>query len=132
MMSVTLGTGPDATHICPGGTAGAGPRLPALRIRPQTDGVNRSKIVRVALYCRPPRGCRGIATLEPANALSGYAPAPVFARASFSAAGSRTSHVPLRIDDRLMALIRARRQVAVLLTATLGGQRFSGTIHVRR
>src|ERR1041385_7536774 len=44
MLRVTLGTGRDATHICPGGKRGAPPVLAPIRVSPQTDGVNHSRI----------------------------------------------------------------------------------------
>ena len=64
MMQVILGTGPDARYVCPGGTKDAPPVLAPFRVSRQTDGVNRSRIVNVAVYCRPARGCQGTATLS--------------------------------------------------------------------
>jgi len=64
MLQVTLGTGPDATHICSGGTGGLGVALPPLKIRPQTDGIDHSRNISVAIYCRPAGGCRGTAGLS--------------------------------------------------------------------
>src|SRR5947208_2754929 len=71
VLQATLGTGPDASRLCPGGTRGssapagkAGPALPPIRVSRQTVGVNRSRLASVAIYCRPVAGCRGVATLN--------------------------------------------------------------------
>jgi hypothetical protein len=130
-MQVTLGTGPDATHVCPGGTRGLAPPLPALRIRPQTDGVNRSQLAAVAIYCRPAAGCRGIATLETAGTLSGYGPRRSYGHASFSLPGSRTSHLRIHVSSQLVALLRKRYEVPALMSVVMGGATFTETITLK-
>jgi hypothetical protein len=130
-MQVVLGTGPDETHICPGGSAGLPPPLPALRIRPQTDGVNHSRIVAVAVYCRPAGGCHGSATLTPGTQLSGYAPSRPLGRANFNLPGNKTSHLQIRVSASLMATIRKHRGASTVLTVSMGGQAFSGPVVVK-
>jgi hypothetical protein len=130
MMQVTLGTGPDATHICPGGTAGRPPPLVPLRIRPQTDGVNRSGIVAVAIYCRPAPGCRGMVALKPANVLSGYSGPAAFGHTTLNVPGSHTSHVRIRVNRALISMVR-RHAVSVLATVAMGSETFSQTITVK-
>jgi hypothetical protein len=129
-MQVTLGTGPDATHICPGGIGGLGPALPDLHIRPQTDGVNRSQSASVAIYCRPAGGCRGTATLEPAGAPAGVAKRS-YGHANFSLPGGRTGHLKIRISSQLVKLLRKGHEVPVVLTAVMGGVTFTETIALR-
>jgi hypothetical protein len=131
MMQVTLGTGPDATHICPGGTAGLPPPLAPLRIRPQTDGVNHSGNVAVAMYCRPTGGCRGVATLRPASVLSGYGGALAYGHATFSLPGDHTSHITLHLRPSLIALVRKNHGVTVLLSVVMGDQTFAHTITIK-
>jgi hypothetical protein len=125
MLQVTLGTGPDATHICAGGTAGAPAVLAPLHIRPQTDGVNHSGFIAVAVYCRPASGCGGQATLGLAGKAASYT------RASFSLPGSRTGHVQLHISPALMRQIRRHHGVSAQLTLTMGGQTFSQPITIK-
>ncbi len=125
MLQVTLGTGPDATHICPGGTAGRPVRLPALRVRAQTDGVNHSQVISVAMYCRPALGCSGTATVGLQGRTGSYGRAP------FSIPGNQTSHVPIHLSSRLMSMIRKRHGVAALVTAVTGGAAFSHSITVK-
>ena len=67
LMRVTLATDGDATHICPGGKQGLPPALAPIRVSPQTDGVNHSRIVAVAIFCRV-SPCKGVATLSPSGA----------------------------------------------------------------
>jgi hypothetical protein len=125
MLQVTLGTGADATHICAGGTAGAPPVLAPLRVSPQTDGVNRSQIVSVAVYCRPAAGCSGVARLGQSGA------AASFGHANFRLAGARTSHLPIHISSRLMSLVRHNHGASVLLTMMMGTQAFTQSITVK-
>jgi hypothetical protein len=125
MMRVTLGTGANATHICPGGTAGRPAALAPLKVRPQTDGVNHSRIIAVAFYCRPAGGCRGLARLGLAGRTASYG------RAGFSIPGNATSHVPIRVSSRLMGLVRRNHGVSVVVTAVMGGKAFSQVITLK-
>lgn len=125
LLRVTLGTGPDARYVCPGGSRDAPPTLPAMRIGPQTDGINHSRIVAVAVYCRPAGGCDGDAALTMAgHRVSVGSPA-------FAIPGDNTSHVPLRLAPRLMGLIRRDHGIHALLTAVMNGQTFSQTVTVK-
>jgi hypothetical protein len=125
MMQVTLGTGPDARYVCPGGTKEAPPVLPPVSVRPQTDGVNAHRIVSFAIYCRLKAGCHGTATLTLGGARSS------FAHLSLALPGNRTSHVPFRVTNAIMRLIRKHHGVSVQLSAVVGGQTFSQTISVK-
>jgi hypothetical protein len=125
MLQTTLGTGRDATHICAGGTAGRPASLAPLRISPQTDGVNHSQMISVAMYCRPVGGCRGLASLAFAGRAASHG------RAGFNIPGNKTSHVPIHVSSKLMALIRKNHGVSAVLTVLMGGTTFSQAITVK-
>jgi hypothetical protein len=124
MLQVQLATGRDATHICAGGTAGRPRALAPIRISPQTDGVNHSRVVAVAVYCRPPSGCSGVATLG----ASGHAASD--GRARFDLPGNTTSHVPIRISPRLMGMVRRHHGAMAQVTLAMGGRIFTQVIRV--
>jgi len=125
MMQVTLGTGPDGTHICAGGTAGRPAPLPVIRISRQTDGINAQRIVAVAIYCRPAAGCNGVATMS----FGGHQAS--VGGGGFSLPGNTTSHLPIRLAPRLLGLVRKHHGVQATLTAVVGGQTFTQTILVK-
>jgi hypothetical protein len=125
MLQVLEGSGADATHICAGGSGGLAPALPPLKIRPQTDGVNHSRMISVAAYCRPASGCRGVASL----ALAGRAAS--FGHATFSLPGNKTSHMSIRVTPKLMALIRKNHGAWTVVSAVMGGKLFTQTILVK-
>jgi hypothetical protein len=125
MLQVVLGTGSDARYVCGGGTKEAPQVLPALRIRPQSDGVNHSRIVEVAVYCRPPSGCAGTGTLGSTAKSASYG------HTRFSLRGNTTSHVPIRISKKLMKIIRRWHKANVRFTIAMGGQVFSEMITIR-
>lgn len=129
MLQVELGTGPDARYICPGGTKDAPPVLAPVRVSPQTDGVNSSRMVSVAIYCRPTGGCPGTATLVLPSTGTGAGKGVGHVR--FALPGNHTSHVSIRISPKLMALIRAHHGVATRLVAVVGGQTFTQTVTVK-
>jgi hypothetical protein len=144
LLQATLATGPDATPLCPGGTQGAqgssggapGRSLPAVRVGRQTVGVNRSRIASVAIYCRPPAGCRGVMTLNAlgvgARAGSRAKRAGVYGSTTFNLTGNKTGHVPIRVNPQLIAALRKRRRgVPVNVTATVGTTTVSQTIYLR-
>jgi hypothetical protein len=125
MLQVTLGTGRDATHICAGGTRGLPPALAPIRISPQTDGVNHSQVVAVAVYCRPALGCSGVATLGSGGKAASYG------RARFSLPGDKTRHLPIRISSHLMELVRRHHGARAQLTLAMGARTFTQTIMVK-
>jgi len=125
MLQVTLGTGPDATHICAGGSAGAPAALAPLRISPQTDGVNHSQNVSIAVYCRPTAGCSGVATLGAAGKTAS------FGRTNFTLPGGKTGHLPIHINSKLMKLVRKHHGASALLTMVMGGQIYTQTITIK-
>ena len=125
MLQVTLGTGPDATHICPGGEGGLGPALAPIRVSPQTDGVNHSGVTAVAIYCRTSPACRGVATLTLRGAHTTYG------HTGFDLPAKKTSHLPIHLSARAVALIRRRHGISLLLTATIGSTTVTQTITVK-
>jgi hypothetical protein len=129
MMQVQLGTGPDARYVCQGGTKDAPPVLPVIRVSPQTDGINRARIVEIAVYCRPASGCDGTATLSLANA--GKSAANAVGKTQFSLPGDNTSHVAIRVSPKLLTLIRKHGGVSTTLVAVVGGQTFTQRVEIK-
>jgi hypothetical protein len=125
MLQVELGTGADATHICPGGTAGLPPVLPPIRVSPQTDGINSHRIVSIAVYCRPAQGCAGVATLTFAGKVASVG------QSGFSLAGNKTGHLPMRVSPRVVSLIRKHHGLRMTLTATVGSKTITQTVLVK-
>jgi hypothetical protein len=134
MLQVTEGTGPDATHICAGGTRGLPPPLPPLWVGPQTDGVNHSRIVSVAAYCRPDSGCAVRAALRPSGELSGYGNPGAHAdygHANVTLKGKTTNHLAIRLSSRVMALIRRNHGLRSVLSLSMGATTVSRTITIK-
>jgi hypothetical protein len=129
MLQVQLGTGSDARYVCPGGTKDAPPVLPVIHVHPQTDGINRSRIVEVAVYCRPASGCDGTATLTLASL--GQSAAHEVGATQFSIPGDNTSHVAIRVSPQVLTLIRKHNGVATTLSAVVGGQTFTQTVEIK-
>jgi hypothetical protein len=129
MMRVTLGTGKDATHICPGGKAGLPPALAPIRVSPQTDGVNHSRIVAVAMFCRV-SPCNGVATLTVPGE-STYAGPATYGRVGFSLRPNKTVHVPIRIQNALVKKIRAKHGVSAVLAAAVNGKTITQRITLK-
>ena len=125
MLQVALGTGADATHICPGGTAGLPPVLPPIRVSPQTDGINSHRIVSIAVYCRPAGGCPGVATLTFAGKVASVG------QSAFTLPGNTTSHLPMRVSPRIVSLIRKHHGLHMSLTMTVGGKTITQTVVVK-
>ncbi|HYB24967.1 MAG TPA: hypothetical protein VED41_14295, partial [Solirubrobacteraceae bacterium] len=122
-MQMELGTGSDARYVCPGGSKDAPPVLPVIHVRPQTDGVNRSRMIEVAIYCRPTEGCPGTATLSGAGGEAD--------RVSFDLPGDTTSRVPVRVSQHLLKLIRQHGGVSATFSAVVNGQTFSQAIEIK-
>jgi hypothetical protein len=120
MLQVEFGTGPDATHICGGGTAGLPPPLPAVHIRPQNEGVNRSRITRMAFYCRLKPVCKGTATLSYKGTSIGSS--------SFAFNGNSTGHVPIKLTRKTVKLVQKRHRLSVALTVVVEGKAFTQTV----
>jgi hypothetical protein len=126
MLQVRLGTGPDATHMCAGGTKGAPAVLGPVTVFHQTVGVNNRGVIAVGIYCRPPAGCNGVATL---SAIGRQASKASYGHTSFSLPGNRTSHVPIRLSSRMIRLLRTHRGgVRAVLSALVAGKTASQTI----
>jgi hypothetical protein len=123
MLQVELGTGTDATHICSGGTGGLPPPLPSLRISPQTDGINHSRIVSFAIFCRLKPQCAGVAKVLYGTKTVG--------QTSFGVRPETTSHVPIRLASRMIGLIRKHHGVTLSLVAVVDGQTFTQKITVK-
>jgi hypothetical protein len=127
MLQVKLGTGPDARYVCPGGKRDAPPVLPAMRVSRQTDGINRSRVVGVAIYCRPATGCKGSASLE----LPSGGRAAKVGRAGFSLPGNATSHLPIRVSPSVLGLIRKNRGVTTRIVVKMGRSTFSQRVTIK-
>jgi hypothetical protein len=128
MMQMELGTGADARYVCPGGSKDAPPVLPEIRISPQTDGINRSRIVEIAVYCRPAGGCPGTATLTvPGRGRRARA----VGATQFDLPGGTTAHVAVRVSSRVLKLIHREGGVATTMVAVVGGQTFSQTVVIK-
>jgi hypothetical protein len=123
MMRVTLGTGADATHVCPGGKRGLPPPLAPIRVSPQTDGVNSKRIVAVAMFCRV-NPCKGVATIS----LRG---GRTHGRSGFNISPNKTVHLPIRVTSKLVGLVRRKNGVSALLTVTVGGHTVTQAIGVK-
>ncbi|HXM86762.1 MAG TPA: hypothetical protein VN889_03920 [Solirubrobacteraceae bacterium] len=131
MMRVTLATGADETHICAGGTQGLPPALAPIRVSPQTDGVNHSRIVAVAVFCRV-SPCNGVATLGASGAAtSTYGHEEIYGRAGFALQPNKTVHLPIRVTSRLVREIRAKRGVSTTLTAVVDGKAITQRITIK-
>jgi hypothetical protein len=131
LMRVTLATGADATHICPGGKAGLPPPLAPIRVSPQTDGVNHSRIVAVAMFCRV-SPCNGVATLSSNGAdTSTYGREETYGRVGFSLPANRTVHLAIRVKPKLVRKIRAKHGVSTVLTAVVNGKTVAQRITIK-
>jgi hypothetical protein len=131
LMRVTLAIGADATHICPGGKGGLPPALAPIRVSPQTDGVNHSRIVAVAMFCRV-SPCNGTATLSSSGAAtSGYGGVEVYGRAGFNLQPNRTMHLPIRVTSRLVQKIRAKHGMSVTIAAVVNGKTIKQQITIK-
>ncbi len=122
MMRVTLATGADATHICPGGRQGLPRALPPIRLSPQTDGINARRIVAVAMFCRV-SPCKGVATLSASNRTYG--------RAGFVVQAETTVHLPIRLKSELLPKIRQDHGVSLMLVAVVDGKTVAQRIGVK-
>jgi hypothetical protein len=122
MMRVTLATGADATHICPGGQQGRPPALPPIRLSPQTDGINARRVVAVAMFCRV-SPCKGVATLSASNRTYG--------RAGFVVQPETTVHLPIRVGSELLQKIRQDHGVSLTLAAVVDGKTVTQRIGVK-
>jgi hypothetical protein len=129
LMRVTLGTGDDATHICPGGKHGAPPVLAPIRVSPQTDGVNHSRIVAVAVFCRV-SPCKGTATLTVPGE-STYGGEATYGRVGFDLQANKTVHLPIRVKSQLVQKVRAKHGVSVQLAAVVNGKTVTQRITVK-
>ncbi len=129
MLRVTLGTGSDATHICPGGRSGLPPALAPIRVSPQTDGVNHSRIVAVAMFCRV-NPCKGVATLTVPGE-STYAGPARYGRVVFSLRANKTVHVPIRVTNAMVRKIRAKHGVSAVLAAAVNGKTITQRITLK-
>ncbi|MCW3032710.1 MAG: hypothetical protein JWM60_1055 [Solirubrobacterales bacterium] len=116
MLQVELGTGPDARYVCPGGHKDAPRALPSLRVSRQTDGINRARVVAVAIYCRPVTGCHGSARLT----LPATGRAATVGHSVFSLPGNKTSHLPIKVSPEVLRLIRKHHGVNSQIEIQMG------------
>ncbi len=122
MLQVEFGSGANATHICGGGTKGLPPPLPAMRISAQKDGVNHSRITKLAIFCRQKPQCKGTATLTYKGKAVG--------KSGFALTAGTTSHVPIRLSSKFVKFLRKHHSVSVVLTAVDEGATFTQTVTV--
>lgn len=139
MLQATLGTGPDATHICPGGTQGlppakashqgaqkAVPKVPVLLLA-EHDAVNRKHRASVSIFCRLSAGCDGTAMLISPNGKIRYG------MAHFAIAGMKTTRVPMAIARAALKLLgNHHRRLSVTLIVTVGGQTVRQTLRLEK
>lgn len=123
LMRVTLATGPDATHICPGGKQGLPAPLPAIRLNAETYGISHNSIVTVAVFCRV-SPCDGVATLSTRGG-------PEYGHASFVAQKETTTHIRIPVKADLLRKIRTKHGVSATLSAVVDGKHFSQAIAVK-
>jgi len=123
MLQVKLGTGPDATHICAGGTGGLPPPLPPLHLRPQRSAISNQRFVSFAIYCRLMPRCVGTATVAYGKLLAG--------RTNFSVRGGTTSHVTMRLSRTFARLVGRRGPLGTTLTALVEGKSYAARFVVQ-
>ncbi len=117
MMQATLGTGPDARYVCSGGTKEAPPVLKPVKVRPQTEGVDRNHTTAVSMYCTLKARCEGTATLTSTNGHVKYG------STHFGVPGRTTSHVPIPLNhNALVDLRRHHRSLITTVTVVISGQ----------
>ena len=100
MLQVEFATGPDATHICGGGTKGLPPPLPAMRVSTQKDGVNHSRITK----WRSSAGRSPSARAPPRSTYKGK----TVGKSGFALNAGTTSHVPIRLSSKFVKRLRKR------------------------
>ncbi len=142
LLQSTLATGPDATPLCPGGTAGEKPPAPqagqpggppAVSIpHPQREGVTHQRTVGLSLYCAQALPCNGTVSLSndlPASAASGPH-VQAFGTAAVNVPGRASAHVPMTVSQATLDLLRKHRAgVPAMMTVTLSdGQRVTQVI----
>ena len=113
--------GPEATTSAGGGTKGIPAPLPAMRISTQKDGVNHSRITKVAIFCRQKPQCKGTATLiykgqRSARAATRYG--------GYHLARADQAHV------EVVKYLRKHHSAHVVLTAVNEGATFTQTVTV--
>ncbi|HUN78395.1 MAG TPA: hypothetical protein VMU32_05710 [Solirubrobacteraceae bacterium] len=119
MLRATLGTGPDARYVCPGGTKEAPPQAPTapVKLLPQTDAINRRHAADIVMYCRVAPACEGTASL---SALAGGAR---YGAIHIDIPVRRTTHLEVPLAGRaLRRFTRRRRTLPAALTVAIGGQ----------
>lgn len=132
MLQATLGTGREALTGC-GGTHGVfippAPGTP-VKVGPQTDGVNHARIVSVAIFCRLATPCSGLAELvEPGASRARRAS---FGSKRFTIPAKRTAHVPIRVSERVLRLVRKYRSgTHATLSVAVAGKTVTQTITVK-
>jgi hypothetical protein len=114
MLQVTLGTGPDARYVCPGGSKDKAPTLRPAKIVGQTYHVSKTRLVRLGIYCRGPEPCQGELTLGDA------AQPAAFGHIHVELPGGHTSNVTLHVTPALVTLIHKHHSVAGIVMLTLG------------
>jgi hypothetical protein len=145
LLQATLATGPEATHLCPGGTKGSptagGPssqRHAPPRVTlptPQLDGVNSHGIVQVAVFCHAFSGfCGGNLTLR--SKLHHRSRTVWLGESGFLVPANHTGKVKIHLSafaQRLVHKTMGRLRVDVTLSGnpTAGVSAFKASIALR-
>lgn len=128
MLQAVLGSGPDATPICPGGTKGlpapgsvrAAHRhvFPALTIpTPQLDGMNVRGVVQVAVYCHATSPCTGRITLR--SLALGRVRQRWLGSGSFTLKAHSTGKARVHLSPLARRLVRANHRGGLGVSVTL-------------
>ena len=88
-------------------------------------GINHSRVVSVAIYCRLTPECKGTATLMLGGKHQGVG------HAGFALRGNKTSHLPIRVAPQVVKMIRAHHGIATTLVAVVAGKTVTQTINVK-
>lgn len=158
LMQMELGTGPDGTGLCAGGTAGTGggggggstggggggetarPFAGLLMPPAQAAWMSKKGVVSVRMRCpsRTPGGCKGTLTLISAKPIAAAKKKRLkLGTARFTVAADKTKKVGIRLSKKAKRAMRRRRSLKARLRAVSvdgNGQRkiTSGGVTIKR
>lgn len=119
MLRSTLGTGPDARYVCPGGTKEAPPAAPTapVKLLPQIDAINAHHAADIVMYCRVAPTCDGTASLGARGGGAHYGSIHI------DIPVHQTTHLEVPLTRvALRRFTRRRRTLPAALTVALDGQ----------
>jgi hypothetical protein len=126
LLQATLGTGADASVLCPGGTRGSEhrPSFPSYSIpTPQLDGMNAYGFVGISVYCHTSTPCSGELTLDSRPSHGGSARA--LGSAQFTVQPHTTGKVHVRLHAFAQRLVK-HRAGGLPMSANLTGNPAAG------